>query len=97
MAKRLRPYWIYWGGNLRGGDYIWLQTLKRSDITPLPGGFQFWRWDWVRPEHAWLSKRGWVCYTADALPPHEKILTPPAPFEDIEYEEAPCAIPGCAC
>lgn len=66
--KRIRPYWIFPAAGLSGKDYYWMLTLKRS-LKPLPAGFKWWTWQWVRPDHAWLSMRGMVCFQDDWLPP----------------------------
>lgn len=98
MAKNVRPFWIYHGAGLTGTDYYWLETLKRVQ-TEMPKGWKLWEWEFVRPDHAWLSKRGWVCFQEDWLPAgYEKrvVVRRPLP-EDIVYEASSCVDETCPC
>jgi len=96
---RKNTYYLYPASALTGyADRRWLESLKRSD-RHLTMGWMYWRWQWVRPEHAWLSKRGFVCYKTEWLPAGtEKLEVVDQPLPDLpEYEEAPCVIPDCPC
>ncbi len=95
---RKNTYFIYPATALIGySNRSWLDSLKRSD-NRMPPGWKWWTWQFVRPNHAWLSKRGFVCYRPEWLPAHEKLAIVTAPLPDmIEYEEAPCVIEGCGC
>jgi hypothetical protein len=96
---RKNTYYIVNSGVLRGySDRQWLDSLKRSE-TGLPKGWSFWKWQFVRPEHAWLSKRGWVCFKPEWLPAGtQKIEIAEWPLIDyIEWEEPACVVPDCPC
>jgi hypothetical protein len=101
MSKKVRPYWIYYGGGLTGSDYYWLHSLKRSTNTRLPQGWKHWTWQFVRPEHAWLSQRGWVCFQEDWLPAgYEKkpVVSLPIPDDAFDNDDNfPCVDEGCSC
>jgi hypothetical protein len=99
LIMRKNTYFIYPAPALvRYADRRWLESLKRSD-TNLPKGWKMWEWQWVRPEHAWLSKRGWVCFKPEWLPAGtERLEIVDWPLPDlIEYEESSCIIEGCPC
>ncbi len=96
---RKNSFYIYPAAALVGySNRQWLSTLKRS-TGRMPPGWKWWTWQFVRPENAWLSRRGFICWKESWLPAHyEKVPIVSRPLPDmIEYEEAPCVIEGGGC
>lgn len=91
-------WYLYPGGGLKGADYYWMHSLTRNINQPLPHDWQWWTWQFVRPNHAFLTKRGFVVFNQAWLPPHEKkeVVIKPIPLE-LEYEQSSCVMHDCFC